>query len=88
MDLTNAIDAAVRAADKALAGEMQTLDGRPAAPHLERLRRELLDMRARGGVGADELRAMIRDVASWAPEDDVTLLGALGVVARASGRRG
>ena len=84
MDLANAIDAAVRAADAALANEMQALDGRPAEPHLERLRRDLLAMRARGAVGADELRAMIRDVASWAPEDDVSLLGALGVVARAA----
>jgi hypothetical protein len=85
VDLANAIDAAVRAASNALANEMQTLDGRPAAPHLERLRDELLAMRARGAVGADELRTMIRDVASWAPEDDVSLLSALGVVARVRG---
>jgi hypothetical protein len=85
MDLTDAIDAAVRAADNALAGDMQTVGGEPAAPHLERLRGELLAMRARGTVGADELRTIIRDVASWAPEDDVFLLGALGVIARAAG---
>jgi hypothetical protein len=84
VDLVNAIDAAVRAADNALANEMQTLDGRPAGPHLERLRGGLLAMRGHGAVGADELRAMIRDVASWAPEDDVSLLSALGVVARAA----
>lgn len=82
MDVTRAIDAAVRAADKAIAGDMQTLDGRPAAPHLERLRQHLLAMRERGAVGAEELRTMIRDVASWVPEDDVSLLAALGVIAR------
>jgi len=87
-DVTQAIDAAVRAADNALAGDMQTLDGRPAAPHLERLRETLLLMRERGSVGADELRTMIRDVASWAPEDDVTLLSALGVIARANAGSG
>jgi hypothetical protein len=85
MDVTRAIDAAVRAADKAIADDMQTLDGRPAGPHLERLRENLLAMRERGTVGADELRTMIRDVASWAPEDDVALLSALGVIARAGG---
>ena len=88
MDVTNAIDAAVRAADKAIAGDMQTLDGHPAAQHLERLRETLLAMRERGTVGADELRTVIRDVASWAPEDDVSLLGALGVIARANARSG
>ena len=86
MDVTHAIDAAVRAADKAIAGEMQTLDGRPAAPHRERLRDTLLAMRERGGVGSDELRTVIRDVASWAPEDDVSLLSALGVIATVSTR--
>jgi hypothetical protein len=84
MDVTHAIDAAVRAADKAMAGDMQTLDGRPAAQHLERLKQDLLAMRERGAVGAEELRTMIRDVASWAPEDDVSLLSALGVIARAN----
>ncbi len=87
-DVTHAIDAAVRAADAALAGEMQTLDGTPAAPHLERLRQALLTMRERGSVGADELRTVIRDVASWAPQDDVSLLGALGVIARANAGTG
>ena len=83
MELTRAIDDAVRAVDKALAAEMQTADGAPAAPHLERLRRDLLAMRERGGVDAAELRAMIRAVAGWAPEDDVSLLSALGAIARA-----
>jgi hypothetical protein len=42
-------------------------------------------MRDRGTVDADELRHMIRSVASWAPDDDVTLLGTLGGIARARG---
>lgn len=88
MNLVHAIDGAVRAAETALDNDMRTLDGRPAAPHLERLRQDLLGMRARGTVGADELRTMIRDVASWAPENDVTLLSALGVIARASAGSG
>ena len=82
-DLGAAIDAAVRAVDTALAKEMQGTDGEPAASHLERLRHRLVRMRDRGTVDPDELRHMIRSVASWAPEDDVTLLGSLGAIARA-----
>ena len=84
-DLQAAIDAAMRAVDKALANDMQGADGEPAAAHLERLRIRLVAMRDRGTVDADELRHMIRSVASWAPEDDVTLLGTLGRIARARG---
>jgi hypothetical protein len=83
--LIAAIDAAVRAVDKALATEMQTADGEPASARLERLRTGLLAMRDRGAVDPDQLRHMIRNVANWAPEDDVTLLSALGAVARARG---
>lgn len=82
-DLERAIDAAVRAVDKALAAEMRATDGESASPHLEQLRRDLLAMRGRGSVDASELRTMIRSVAAWAPEDDVSLLSALGAVARA-----
>jgi hypothetical protein len=82
-DLHTAIDAAVRAVDKALANDMQGADGESAASHLERLRIRLVAMRDRGAVDPDELRHMIRSVASWTPEDDVTLLATLGVIARA-----
>ena len=85
MEVTEAIDVAVRATNIAIAGEMRTLGGEPAAPHLERLREELLAMRTRGTVDADELREIIRDVVTWAPEDDVSLLSALGGIARARG---
>lgn len=79
-----AIDAALRAVDKALASEMQTARGEAASPHLEQLRSDLLAMRDRGAVDSDALRRMIRGVADWAPEDDVTLLASLGAIARAS----
>jgi hypothetical protein len=83
--LIPAIDSAVRAIDNALANDMQGADGEPAASHLQRLRIRLLAMRDRGAVDADELRHMIRSVASWAPQDDVSLLGSLGAIARARG---
>jgi hypothetical protein len=82
-ELGRAIDAAVRIVDVALQGEMRTLAGEPAAPQLERLRARLIRIRDRGVVDPDELRHMIRSVATWAPEDDVTLLGSLGAIARA-----
>ena len=82
-ELGRAIDAAVRAVDKALSDEMQTSEGESAAPQLERLRARLLRIRAQGAVDPDELRHMIRGVTTWAPEDDVTLLGSLGAIARA-----
>jgi hypothetical protein len=79
-----ALDAALRAADAALAGGMRTASGASASPQLEQLRAGLLAMRGRGSVDAGELRTMIRAVAEWAPEQDVTLLSALGAVARAT----
>ena len=87
-ELGRAIDAAVRVVDIALESEMQTTTGEPAAAALERLRARLVRMRDQGVVDPDELRHMIRGVATWAPEDDVTLLGSLGAIARARGNRG
>ena len=84
-DLDGAIDAALGTIDRALAREMRTIDGDSAASRLEHLRDELCAVRTRGEVTADELRAMIRAVAKWAPEDDVSLLSSLGMIVRARG---
>ena len=84
-ELRAAINAALRTIDKALAGDMQTARGEPAGSQLERLRARLLTMRNRGAVDADELRHMIRSVATWAPQDDVSLLSSLGAIARVRG---
>jgi hypothetical protein len=81
LELGEAIDAAQRTVVRAMAKEMRASDGTSATPRLERLQRDLMAMRARGSVGPDELRAMIRDVATWAPQDDVSLLAALGAIA-------
>jgi hypothetical protein len=81
--LDAAIDAAMRAVERALAKNMEAADGTPARPRLERLRGELLVMRHRGTVDSDKLRHLIRSVANWAPEDEVSLLASLGAVARA-----
>ena len=85
--LTAAFDDVVRQVDRARAGGMRTLSGDDAAPRLERLRADVLAQRdvarQRGGVDPEWLRGTIRAVADWAPETDVTLLGALGALARA-----
>ena len=84
-DLDSAIDVALDAVNRALASEMRTIDGGSAASQLEQLRDELCAVRTRGGISPDELRTMIRRVAKWAPEEDVSLLSSLGVIARARG---
>jgi hypothetical protein len=80
---TAALDAALRAVDAAMAEGMRTNSGAPATEQLEKLRGGLAAMRERGTVDSAELRLMIRAVADWAPEMDVSLLSALGAVARA-----
>jgi hypothetical protein len=84
-DLDSAIDVALGVVNRALANEMRTIDGGSAGSQLEQLRDELRAVRARGAISADELRTIIRGVAKWAPEDDVSLLSSLGVIARARG---
>lgn len=84
-DLDAAVEAALGAIDRALANQMRTIDGGSAESQLEQLRTDLRAVRDRGEITADELRAMIRAVAKWAPEHDVSLLSSLGVIARARG---
>ena len=84
--LPAAFDNALRQVDRALTDGMPTVAGEPAAPLLERLRGELVAQReaslARGGVDPAWIGATVRWVAEWAPERDVTLLAALGALAR------
>jgi hypothetical protein len=84
--LPAAFENALRQVDRALRGRMRTVAGEPAAPLLERLRGELVEQREaslqRGGVDAAWIGATVRWVAEWAPERDVTLVAALGALAR------
>jgi hypothetical protein len=82
VELDPAIEAALHAVERALTNDMQTADGASAMTQLEQLRGHLQAIRARGALEPNELRTLIRWVAEWAPEDDVTLLGALGVIAQ------
>jgi hypothetical protein len=81
-----AFDHAVRQVDRALREGMRTLRGADAALQLEALRAQLVAERAasvaRGAVDAGWIGETVRAVAAWTPEDDLTLLGALGAIAR------
>jgi len=65
---------------------MKTATGEDAQSHLEKLQRELLGERenaiAAGGVNREWLQKTVRWVADWAPETDLTLIAALGRIAR------
>ena len=84
-DFASAIDGALGTIDRAIANEMRTVDGGSAESQLANLRAELHAARTRGAITPEELRTMIRAVAKWAPDDDVSLLSSLGVIARARG---
>lgn len=86
--LAAAFDHALRQVDRALAGAdaMHTADGEPARPRLVQLRDALAtereSARARGHVDPEWVRATVRDVAAWTPDSELSLLAALGGIAR------
>ena len=82
--LSAAFDHALRQVDGADA--MHTADGEPAGPRLARLRDAIVAERdaalSRGQVDPAWVRDTVRDVAAWTPESELTLLAALGGIAR------
>jgi hypothetical protein len=81
-----ALDSLLDVIDRALRAGMRTLGGDDAGPRLRALRAEVATqretLRAGGALDAEWIRTTIRGVATWAPESDVSLLGALGALAR------
>ena len=71
---------------------LSPLAGKPAPKEmlvdLAKLERELTAQRAyaseHGSVDRDWLQSTIRGVIEWVPDDDLTLIAALGGIARAS----
>lgn len=86
-DPASALDNILRQLDRARLAGMRTLEGHDARPQLAMLeaeiarQKELLDHG--NAIDPAWLRETIRWVATWAPETDLTLLGALGLLARA-----
>ena len=87
-ELESAIDKALTQVRRAINAGMETSDGGTAAPQLAKLERELTAQRAHasehGWVDRDWLQSTIREVIEWVPDDDLTLIAALGGIARAS----
>ena len=87
-DLEAAIDKALTQVQRAVASGMKTADGGSAQPHLEQLERELAAQRSyaaeHGSIDRTSLQATIRRVIEWVPDEELTLVAALGAIARAA----
>jgi hypothetical protein len=87
-ELESAFDAAISEVRKCARAEMKAVGGETAAPHLERLERELELERAkaleRRSVDRDWFQKTVRWLVEWVPETELTLIAALGRIARAT----
>ena len=87
-ELEKAFDAAVEKAEKLLRTDIKTVDGASARPQLEELVKELKRERAnsitRGFVDRQWFQKTLRSVVEWIPDDELTLVAALGAIVRAA----
>ena len=87
LDLETAFDEALTHVERSLAGGMETSDGTPAKPQLEKLKRELKAQRAdaleRGDVDREWFQNTVRWIVDWIPDTDLTLIASLGRIVRA-----
>ncbi len=83
-----AFDAALTLVERSIASGAKTSDGSSAVPQLEQLERELRSHRAsvveQGKLDRDWLRKTVRWVVEWVPDDELTLVAALGRIVRAA----
>jgi hypothetical protein len=86
--LEAAFAAAERLVARRLGASMRETAG-PMREHLKALLLELTTERpralARGSADPDWVRRLVRGVATWTPEDDLSLIAALGAIARSTG---
>jgi len=79
-------DEALRLANKALSGALETIDVEEARPKLEALAAELLAERdravQRGSVDREWIQKTVRWMVEWVPDSDLTLIAAIGRIAR------
>jgi hypothetical protein len=85
-----AFDAALTHVERSLAAGLKTINGDSARPELERLAQQLKLQRdqalERGAVDRDWFQRTVRWVTEWVPETEITLIAALGRIARAAPR--
>lgn len=86
-ELESAFDAAIAQAQQCLNAGMTTEKGESARPQLEELERELRRQRQQvieGGVFDQAwFQKTLRSLVDWLPETELTLIAALGRIARA-----
>lgn len=84
--LAAAFDAAIAQTRKCLDAGMTTLSGESARSRLEILQEELESERKRavevGTVDREWLQKTVRALVEWVPETELTLIAALGIIAR------
>jgi hypothetical protein len=87
-EIKTAFDAAIAQTRKSLRAGMKTIGGESAAAHLEKLQQELTVERTRalerGGVDREWFQKTVRELIEWAPETELSLVAALGRIARAA----
>lgn len=86
-ELRNAFDAAIKATTKCRDSGMKCLDDSSAAENLQKLEAELVAERdralSRGFVDKAWFQKTVRWLVEWVPETELTLIAALGRIARA-----
>jgi len=87
-ELETAINLAIEQTRKGLAAGMTTINGDDARPQLEQLASELELLRDRtrkdGTVEREWIQKTVRWLVEWVPDSDLTLIAAIGRIARRS----
>ncbi len=87
-ELESAFDAAITRTRKCIKAGMTAVGGEAASPYLRKLEEELKLERARtlerGAVDREWFRRTLRWLVEWVPETELTLVAALGRIARAA----
>ena len=87
-ELSAAFDAALAATRRERSAGMTCADGSSATANLDQLERELVEAReqamTRGGVDKQWFQKTVRWLVDWVPESELTLIAALGGIARAN----
>jgi hypothetical protein len=87
-ELEKAFDAALAQVGRLLHAGTKTAEGASARPQLEALEKELKRERAnalaRRGVDREWFQKTVRSVVEWLPDNELTLVAALGGIVRAA----
>lgn len=87
-ELEKAFDAALALVNRMLGSGMKTMEGESARPQLEKLGMELQRERANavelGAIDRAWFQKTVRWIVEWVPDDELTLVAALGRIVRAA----